>query len=94
MVAGRRQNLSQDEIESLRIYNQELSGLSVRRPRGPSLTSRPFRLGQLEPRATEGDYNRGDGVRLRVRGDALKRRARLRLERQAVAVEDAPSPVP
>ena len=45
-------------------------------------------------RATEGDYNRGDGVRFRVRGDALKRRARLRLERQAVAVEDAPSPVP
>jgi TIR domain len=30
LVAGRRQQLSQDEVESLRRYNQELSGLTVR----------------------------------------------------------------
>jgi hypothetical protein len=46
------------------------------------------------PGACEGDDDGGGGVRRRVRGDALERGARLRLERQAVAVEHAAGLVP
>src|SRR5262249_15645091 len=68
-------------------------------PRAPSNLCLIFaggvRIGRplASPLAFDRDDD-GGGVRLRVRGDALERGARLRLERQAVAVEYAAGSVP